>query len=169
LSPFETLFTEPVPSSSSSSSGDADGEVISSPQILDQLVLTNDDTDYLWTSASFRRASTGTAQLSFSISTDGGPVLYVFVNGELAASTVEDGSTAVRVQMARMKEEENGSEEGALNRPVERVEFEVPVLEGINHVDVLFASMGLKNYGPVSAVPVLASMHDVYVSLYVFA
>ena len=152
LTPFELLLSEPVPSSASSIEEKA--EVITSSEILDQLVLTNDDTDYLWTSSSFQREEAGSsANLSFSISTDGGPVLFVFVNGQLLASSIDDYST-VAEGLQRMKveqEQEQEQEEVTAAGSVETMQFTLTgLLAGANSVDILFSSMGLKNYGPVS-------------------
>mmetsp|Transcript_27947 Transcript_27947/g.47203 ORF Transcript_27947/g.47203 Transcript_27947/m.47203 type:complete len:770 (+) Transcript_27947:44-2353(+) len=138
MSPFEVLLAEKVPSSAKDS-----GAIISS-EVLDQLALTNDSTDYLWTSSTVSRDKSGAAVLSFSISTDGGPVLYVFVNGILVGSSVDDDST-VDVMLTRLKDEKLT---GKLAKTVETMEFSVDMIEGENKVDILFASMGLKNYGP---------------------
>lgn len=141
LTPFELLLAEPIPSSSISSRNYSD--IISSPEILDQLVLTNDETDYLWTSSSFQLEEfSPSANLSFSISTDGGPVLFVYVNGQLAASSIDDDSMVHKVGGEREQATGFGADT--------RMQFNITgLMAGTNTVDILFASMGLKNYGPV--------------------
>ena len=136
LSPFEMVLAEPIPSSNLGT------DVVKSTKILDQLALTNDETDYLWTSASFDRDEAGPASITFSISTDGGPVLYVFVNGKQVASSV---ANSVIIDKVTHYPENRQFGEG-----VENFTFDVTLVAGENHVDVLFASMGLQNYGPVS-------------------
>jgi hypothetical protein len=141
VSHFQELLAEPVPSSSECGSA-----AIHSAEILDQLVLTNDVTDYLWTSSAVERDEAGSAVLSFSISTDGGPVLYVFVNGQFVSTSIDNENT-VSTMLSRLKEV---NVTGELTKTVESMKFVVDLVQGENRVDILFASMGLKNYGPVS-------------------
>jgi hypothetical protein len=103
-------------------------------------------TDYLWTSSAVERDEAGSAVLSFSISTDGGPVLYVFVNGQFVSTSIDNENT-VSTMLSRLKEE---NVTGELSKTVEPMKFVVDLVQGENRVDILFASMGLKNYGPVS-------------------
>lgn len=162
LAPF-TTFTEPVPST-------ATAPVLSSSPV-DQLTLTQDHTDYLWISADLpQRAVAGDALVSFAIAEAGGSVLYVYVNGKLAASTIDTvshvlstetshnntttkvvqrGTTASEFVQTTTKRASKREVDVNLAKNGEIIKLKVHLPSGAhNKLSVLYCSTGVKNYGP---------------------
>ena len=83
---FETfkIFQEPIPSSI------RDGKSTYSKYPIEQLSLTKDGTDYLWYSSTVpgRRIKPEEVTLAFQSGEAGGAVMYVFINDQLATSTL---------------------------------------------------------------------------------
>ena len=87
---FETFraFQEPIPSSIR---GDiSTTSTVHSKYPMEQLSLTMDSTDYLWYSTTIpgRRSNPEEAILEFQSGEAGGGVMYVFIDGQLAATTL---------------------------------------------------------------------------------
>ena len=161
LAPF-TTFSEPVPST-------AAAPVLSSTPV-DQLTLTQDNTDYLWISADLPpRAVEGDATVSFAIAEAGGSVLYVYINGKLAASTIDTTSRSLSTKTnsnSTVEVTQHGTQasefvqtttrraakrdfDADLAKNGEIIKLNVHLPAGAhNKLSVLYASTGIKNYGP---------------------
>lgn len=127
----------------------------------DQLTLTGDSSDYLWISSTLpARNESGTVELSFRVGAAGGAVCYAYVNGALAASTVDTTpvktasgkalgtrSTKFVAEAAARAAQRTYSEEVAGKGSPVWLTVDVPAGEGAR-LDLLFASTGIQNYGP---------------------
>lgn len=153
VSSFDT-FKEPVPSTATAP------VLTSSPP--DQLTLTQDNTDYMWVSSPLpARHSAGTSEVSFFVGDAGGPVLYLYVNGKLASSTIDtaySNTTAhgvnrgtkltPQVQKSTYVSSKRHVNMDTLNQgTLMRLSVEVPAGHS-NKLDILYISTGIKNYGP---------------------
>jgi hypothetical protein len=127
----------------------------------DQLALTQDASDYLWISSTLSaRSAAGDAQLTFAVGDAGGAVCYAYVDGALAASTIQTtrtvtagllaagtNSTSYTIEVAGRSSRRVHSEElQAKGTPV-ALTVALPAGPG-RRLDLLFASTGVKNYGP---------------------
>jgi hypothetical protein len=170
LSAFRT-YSEPVPSSRV--------PAVLSLKPLDQLSVTGDDTDYLWVSVRIPASTADrNSSLSFTVGDGGGPVVYAFVNGALAASSIDitnpvspaatlaataaaaiavgtQATDLVRDATRRHSRRDTspaaGSEAGATSSDVlVKLSLFLPASSSsdTDRLDLLFASTGVKNYGP---------------------
>ena len=149
-------YHEPVPATHSPAA------VTFSPP--DQLTLTQDASDYLWVSSTLPvRSTAGEARLAFSVGDAGGPVCYVYVDGQLAASTIDipalqrssnastpyqgTQSTVYTTDVASRVSRRAYSTAAAVQGTAVSLTIPVPAGPG-SRLDILFASTGVKNYGP---------------------
>lgn len=128
-----TMFSEPVPTTSA--------ESVTAVSPLDQLSLTQDSTDYLWVSASVKNwDENAPATLSYHYGAAGGPVAYVFVNGVLQASTIDDVSGDRSSALALLRSQ--------VESLPNHVSLQIALHPGDSTIDILSVTTGLKNYGP---------------------
>ena len=142
---FET-FRECVPS--------AGGDVVISSEPEDQLRLTLDQTDYLWVSGDITgRDFAGPATISFTMGEAGGPVVYAYVNGQLAGSSLQSVDALEEIpgvvdyvrEAGRASSRRNHTAVPSAGVPV-HITVKLPA--GNTTLDLLVVSMGIKNYGP---------------------
>mmetsp|Transcript_5604 Transcript_5604/g.6116 ORF Transcript_5604/g.6116 Transcript_5604/m.6116 type:complete len:801 (-) Transcript_5604:197-2599(-) len=104
---------------------------------VEQLQVTNDATDYLWYSTVIPASSdVSNATLSFSVSSDGGGLVYVFVNNERVSSHIPQQSIRMIPKL------------GSNVRDSSRVSVRVTLpKDQENTLTILSVTMGLTNYG----------------------
>lgn len=151
------VFAESIPSSAT--------EAVKVPQIssdhpVEQLSVTADKTDYLWYSAVIpQEYSVPTnVTISFSSGAAGGGLFYIYANGIRVGSILgKAGGPPVNG-----KESHDGSwKVGDEAIPV-KTTVTLPAGSNIK-LDILSASMGLKNYGPYLETIKVGILTDLYV------
>lgn len=157
--PFESIV-EPIPGSaagSSSASMKKSVPVVVSDYPLEQLSLTEDHTDYLWYSTSVagvKRNTPGYASLAFMSGIAGGGVMYVYVDGHLAGSTLGEAGGPPIVEKVTLNSSLTRSKYGSFlsdNGLRVTLNISIPAITADSsdvHIAILSVSMGLKNYGP---------------------
>lgn len=162
---FES-WSEPIPATHSAP--------VLSAHPPDQLALTLDATDYLWLSSALpARARAGDARLTFRVGDAGGAVCYAYIDGQLAASTIDTSRPATKGQHAAgtqatpyttevaarsgRREHREVLAEGETETLVTDKSRGTPVSLTVtlpagrgsgSRLDLLFASTGIQNYGP---------------------
>jgi hypothetical protein len=141
FAPFE-VYVETIPASLA--------ETVVANHPLDHLEMTQDATDYLWISSVVNREVAGEVSLKYDYGESGGPVLYAYVNGQLADATISltpRGLATEHVLNTAKSSSSRMQQQRTLDEGIPS-SLTVSLPAGESTIDLLFMTMGLQNYGP---------------------